>query len=228
MPSGRWQIPRCDCEIEAYEKEREEKRQREAADRIRRLFRGSGLGERFKNCSFENFRKRPGTEKAYAKARDYADNITSNIRTGKGLIIFGEYGNGKSHLAAAVVNTAIQLGRTAIFERVPALLAKIRETYQGGEVTEHQIMRALTDADLVVLDDAGAEKWTSWTEPTLYTIIDERYTHNKAVILTTNSSLDGLEENVGPRAMDRLLEMCEIVENRGTSFRKEKARGREL
>ena len=81
-------------------------------------------------------------------------------------------------------------------------------------------MRALTRADLLVLDDAGAEKWTEWTEPTLYTIIDERYSYCKPLIITTNSTLDELEKKIGDRAMDRVLEMCEIVENTGESYRK--------
>ena len=226
MPSGKWQIPKCECEVAAYEAQQEANRRREAAERIGRLFKGSGLGARFKECSFENFRKRPGTEKVYAKARGYAEDVINNIQNGKGLIIFGDYGNGKSHLAAAITNMSLQQGFTVIFERVPKLLTKIRATYQGGEVTEYQIFKALTEADLLTLDDAGAEKWTEWTEPTLYTIIDERYTNNKAIIITTNSDLDELEKKVGPRAMDRLLEMCEIVENKGTSFRKERARTR--
>ncbi len=126
-----------------------------------------------------------------------------------------------------MVRAALEKGYTAIFERVPKLLLKIRSTYNAcSRVSEAEIMQALTQADLLVLDDAGAEKWTEWTEPTLYTIVDERYSWEKALIVTTNSDLEGLEKKIGFRAMDRLLEMCEIVENRGTSFRKERAKER--
>lgn len=229
MPSGKWVYATCPCVVADFEKRQEESVKREKVERIERLFKNSGLGERFKGCSFDNWRQRPGTEKAYKAAHHYNENISSNIRDGKGLLIFGSYGNGKSHLAAVIANTAVKNGFATIFERVPKLLAKIRATYQGcGDVTEYQLLKALTDADLLVMDDAGAEKWTEWTEPMLYTIVDERYSYQKALIITTNSTLDELEKKIGPRAMDRLLEMCEIVENRGTSFRKERARTRKI
>jgi len=225
MPSGKWVHAKCPCVVADFEKRQKDLVKREKKERIERLFENSGLGERFKKCSLDNWYRRPGTDKAYEAACRYNENISNNVRDGKGLVIFGTYGNGKSHLAAAIANTTIRQGMTTVFERVPSLLAKIRATYGGdGDITEYQLLKALTDADLVVLDDAGAEKWTEWAESMLYTVIDERYSYQKALIITTNSNLNELEKKIGIRAMDRVLEMCEIVENKGTSFRKERAR----
>ncbi len=84
----------------------------------------------------------------------------------------------------------------------------------------------MTGTDLLVLDDAGSEKWTEWTEPTLYTIIDERYNHAKAVLITTNLNLTGLQQKIGTRAMDRIVDMCDIVETSGPSYRRERAKRR--
>lgn len=220
----RYIIPACDCMVAEYEREEAERQAREKQDHIDRILSSSGLGERFKACTFGNWIPRKGTGRAFNAAQKYAEFLAENLKSGRGYIMFGQPGNGKTHLAAAIVNVAARQGFTAIFERVPMLLAKIRATYSGGPVSEGQIMKTLTEADLLVLDDAGAEKCTEWTEPTLYTIIDERYTNKRSIIVTTNAGLEELEQKIGFRAMDRLLEVCAIVENEGTSYRQEVGR----
>ena len=215
-------IPACECEYEEYMKQEQEREKRTEQEKYNRLLKNSGLGKKFEGCSFNNWVNRAGTGRAYNQAFKYAVNIQENIKEGRGLIIFGKPGNGKTHLVAAITNKAIQERYTVIFERVPRLLAKLRNTYNGGTVNEGEIVDALIRSDLLILDDAGAEKCSEWTEQSLYTIIDERYTEELATIVTTNSDLEELERKIGPRSMDRLLEMCEIVENRGTSYRQER------
>lgn len=219
-------LPACPCREAAFEQAAAERRQQECKDRLARLFANAGLGSRYRHCTLDNFQPRPGASGAYSAARAYGEQIGENIAAGRGLLLFGPLGTGKSHLVAAVVNAAVDRGFAAIMERVPKLLLTLRATYNGGAVTEQQLMRGMTDADLLVLDDAGSEKWTEWTEPTLYTIIDERYTQQKALLITSNLNLAELQQKIGPRAMDRIVDMCAIVETSGPSYRRERAKKR--
>ena len=82
-------------------------------------------------------------------------------------------------------------------------------------------MNALQMADLLILDDAGAEKWSSWVETTLYSIINSRYMARLPVIITSNLDLVELKEAVGYRTFDRLIETCPIIENTASSYRVE-------
>ena len=221
-------VPTCDCLKKKSEKERqiwrEQLKQKLKTKRINDLFEQSKLGARFSECTFENWMKRDELQHAYEAAVAYVVNWEKHLKNGNGLLFFGSVGTGKSHLAAAIVNALIQCGVTAIFQSTPDLLRRFRATYdEESKIKESVLMEALVEVDLLVLDDIGAEKWTEYSEAQLYQIIDMRYRWKKPIIITTNLRITEdpkLEDCIGPRAMDRLIEMCDLVELKGTSYRK--------
>ena len=218
---------KCDCVLERVAKEAAERMEIERRERINRLFNLAELGPRFSECTFESWIPRRGAERCFELAKEYADNFDEHARRGDGLLLMGEPGNGKTHLAAAIVNHLVLRGKTCVFRSVPALLKRLQETYrEGSRVTESEVLAVLQDADLLVLDDLGAEKVTEWAESTLYFIVDERYRWKKPLVVTTNCDLEVLEERIGTRTIDRLLEMCALVENRASSYRRERAKAR--
>lgn len=208
----------CRCEVDL---EKEIKRQEDARakqERIKRVLAMSNLGERFKNATFDSFEDKPGTGQCCCAVKQYAEDFDKKTETG--YCIYGRPGNGKSHLAAALVNRVIQRGFTAVFIEVPDLFSQIKATYDG-EGSEGDILRSLTSCDLLVLDDAGAEKPTEWVQEKFYQIINARYKNHRPVVITTNTKdMAGLEDIIGFRAYDRVLEMCLPLKNNGESYRR--------
>ncbi len=218
-------LPTCECVVE-----REEAKIREAQNfakkrEIEKLFSISNLGERFSKSTFESFLDRNGSETAYKVATKYVK--TFKEWDGESLMIWGEPGNGKTHLAAAIVNELSKKGYIVVFQSVPELLQRIRSTFNSeNKENETQIMRALLECDLLILDDIGAEKTTEWVEEKLFNIIDGRYRKELPTLYTSNLEPKELKNQVGKRSYDRMVETSLTVKNEAASYRREIAKQR--
>lgn len=201
--------PMCECESKEYEKKKLENEILEKKRRLDKLFKQSRLGIRFKECSFENFKIRKGTEDAYTTTKKYADNFNKHREEGKGLLLSSIPGTGKTHLMAAITNQLVNNMTSVIFVVVPELLQQIRSTYGKGTQTEGQIMYGLAECDLLILDDIGAEKQSDWTMEKLFTVIDSRYRDRKPILFTTNCNSVELRDRLGDRTFSRIMEICE-------------------
>ena len=129
-------------------------------------------------------------------------------------------GVGKTHLAVAVLRQVIQTrGARGIFYDTRDLLRVIRSTYDPVNRTqEMDILRPVIDADLLVLDDLGAEKTSEWVDETLNLIVNSRYSEKRTTIFTSNyddnpdnTDPDSLLFRIGFRMRSRLHEMCEFL-----------------
>ncbi|MED2022521.1 ATP-binding protein, partial [Bacillus thuringiensis] len=183
------------------------------------------LGERFKKSTFEAFREREGSVTAGQIAQKYVNEFKK--WNGESLMIWGEPGNGKTHLAAAIANELSKQGFIVVFQSVPELLQRIRSTFNSdNKENETQIMRALLECDLLILDDIGAEKTTEWVEEKLFNVIDGRYRKELPTLYTSNLRPKELQEQVGKRSYDRMVETSLTIKNEATSYRREIAKQR--
>jgi DNA replication protein DnaC len=178
----------------------------------------ANIPKRYQHCTLDNFAVyNESLERAVAQARRVAEAFPSvNV----GLFLEGQPGVGKTHLAVAVLKQVIE--RTAargLFYDTRDLLRVIRSTYDPSiRTTEIEVLRPVMTADLLVLDDLGAEKTSEWVEETMNLIVNTRYSERRLTLFTSNypDIPDDTEPNsllfrIGDRMRSRLHEMCEFV-----------------
>jgi DNA replication protein DnaC len=204
--------------------------------RAQRLKRGrvrgvaSAIPPRYRGVSFDrppvsDMARNAETREAVKKVRAFIDNLDANLGMGQGLWLFGDTGTGKTTLAMLVSKAATEGGHSVAVYSLPKLLARIRRTYdeEAGGDSYGAFFERLTSVDLLHIDDFGAEKRSDWVLEQLYALVNERYEDERSIMLTTNLTVDKLEEQIGQRTVSRLTETCEQVPLFGADRRLDKA-----
>jgi DNA replication protein DnaC len=140
--------------------------------------------------------------------RRYVHTIEDGLDAGRGLWLVGDVGTGKTTLAMLVSKAALEAGRSVAIYSLPRLLNLIRETIDSDE-GKLDFLDRLAIVDLLHIDDLGAEHQTDWVLEQLYSIVNARYEAQRAILATTNLTPEKLAEQIGPRTVSRLQEICE-------------------
>ena len=127
-----------------------------------------------------------------------------------GLLIAGPSGTGKTHLAVAVLRGVIAMGVRGLFLDCGHLLEQVRATFGSGRLDREEVLGAAMQAELLVLDDLGAQASSDWVRDTLASVITHRYNERKATVVTTALTDDEMTK-LGDRSASRLREMCRCV-----------------
>ena len=193
---------REDKESEQAQKEHEKERLIRIQANPERYLKDFHVPKKYLRCSLDNFE---GGGTVVQWCREYAKDLVQGCATN--VLCTGSCGTGKTHLAAAILRQTICEGfcGKATFTTAPELLLNIREAFSDKTaVTEREVVEKYSDVDLLLLDDLGAEKQSSWSITTLFLIIDRRLREMQPTVITSNLSLDGIESVLSKRLASRL------------------------
>lgn len=216
----------CGCQAEDVRKHQEKIVQEERTGYINILKSRSCLPKDYDGAVFDRYRVRKENEKALKLAKNYVYNFEDMKQEAQGLLFYGPLGTGKTYTAACIANALME-------QLVPVIMTsfvEILKDIQGKGKTESEYMDTLNSATLLIVDDLGAERNSTYAVEKVYSVIDRRVRSGKPMILTTNLKVQEMIECQDlslRRIYDRIFEKCYPVEMLGTSFRLEEAARRQ-
>jgi DNA replication protein DnaC len=198
----------------------------------------SRIPPKYQQTSLDNFKvpednpiARQGLVRALMQVRSFVREFPDG--NPPGLLLTGEPGCGKTHLAIGALKVLMERGHECVFFDYQHLIDSIRAGWDAASgVSDKEAYRTALDAEVLMIDDLGAHRVVDWVEDTITAIITHRANHNKPLIVTTNlpdvdvagrvkeGETPGgtplykktLAELIGSRARSRLFEMCRMVQ----------------
>lgn len=213
----------CKCQVEEHRLREEQMKREEEMRSIRRAKISSMMDDTFQTATFENFQVRKENENHLKIAKSYCEKFQTMYERNQGLLFYGTVGTGKSYTAACIANYLLEKNTSVVMTS----FVRILQEMQGFDrEREESFSNRLNNVRLLIIDDLGAERSTDYALEKVYGIIDSRYRAKKPLILTTNLTLQQMQNTTDiryERIYDRIFEMCYPMEFTGVSWRKRQA-----
>ncbi|MCE0981671.1 ATP-binding protein [Pseudomonas monteilii] len=166
----------------------------------------AGITPRFAGATFDSYQAETEPQrKALAKCRAYAEQFPENFRAGRSLLLTGNVGCGKTHLASAIVRTVVADGAAALIIPAGEIVSIARASMvPGSGYTDRDVVVHLGGLNLLVVDEVGCQKGSEYELGLLHSIIDRRYQAVLPTVLISNLGAESLKTYIGDRALDRL------------------------
>lgn len=222
---GRWLgCPKCAAEIvAALDKKREVE---ELEKRRAECLLAAHIPEMFIDAGLKNFEQEAkGQAYALNNVRDYLNRLRIDLKTAGNLVMTGRTGNGKTHLATAVLRTMAHSMYRVRYVTSAHLVSEFFATWDDKSKSIEQVVVHYAGYDLLLIDEVGLNDCTNEKAQSYLTqIIDARYLSKKPTITTSNLFEDKFKELLGDRSFDRLCENSLVIKFDWESYRQRSRR----
>ena len=225
MPLSSIEYERCDCkQSKAYWnevdlKEEKQKKRKQFEQMIRQFYIQNYIGKQIQDYKFDNFITTETNKKEVEIAKDFTEKCI-NKNQKNGLIITGKSGVGKTHLATAILNKLTEKDVLVLMGRLILLLDVIKNTFKDFSSKEKDIIELYSKVDILIIDDLGTERISSWALEKLYTIIENRNENKLPIIVTTRFNKESLldrfsqseDKELSEAVIQKLYQFCYGIE----------------
>lgn len=220
---GRERTPYCLCKCEAARREQEEadRKRAEFERRVKEMRRVGFPDDEMQKWTFEKDDR--ANERITGVAQKYVENFKTMRESGKGLLLYGTVGTGKTFAAACIANALIDKGYPCLVTNFARLINTISGMYDGKQ----DYIDGLNQFALLVIDDLASEADTEYRNEIIFNVIDSRYRAGLPMIITTNLTGEEMKNPADVRKQriySRLFERCIPVEVKGADRRREQLR----
>lgn len=178
------------------------------------------MPEMYKECTFANLRSNvyqlPESKEIFIQAaravKYWIENIVQMQKQGIGLYVCSSVkGSGKTMFVCSLANELMQKHQKAVkFTTSLKIIEEIKSTWNDrNRNSENKLINDLTYADILIIDDFGAESGKDWINEKFYGIINGRYVDKKTTIFTSNYPISRLkyDDRITNRILERSLEI---------------------
>lgn len=209
----------CKCETERRDREDAERKRIEFEKRIKELRRIGFPDDEMQSWTFNADDR--ANEHITSVALKYVENFDTMRENGKGLLLFGTVGTGKTFTAACIANALIDKGYPCLVTNFARLINTISGMYDGKQ----DYIDGLNRFALLVIDDLATEADTEYRNEIIFNVIDSRYRAGLPLIITTNLTAQELKNSADikkQRIYSRLFERCLPLEVKGSDRRRDR------
>jgi len=190
------------------------------------LLRRSAIPPRYINASLEHGLNEQAH--AYKESQAFVTDFPARLKTGSGMVLWGDVGTGKTYLACAIANALLSQLRPVLYCTVQEAVALIKScwTKSTSGLSEYDVYLRFGESELLVIDEVGVQTGSDFERTVLTTITDIRSRNCLPTVIVSNLELEKIYNLLGERMFDRLVGYgANVIHMAGRSMRSTMTRG---